>query len=374
MQRAVLPIIVYALALISCAAPAKKPASESSMKSASEQANSPAKAPPDEGSDAPSAAPPDDPYGGRATAPTAEQSVEPTSQVEVCPTLGSTRSLGFWSEEGRWPTCAVAAPIVTIAGRCLGERGCMRPCAVKVRDGEGKVVDHMSYEYDDGGHLIAVHTKPVGNRGGIVSSDTCLRDAAGHLTSCKLLDAVKCYFYQDDKLTRSDYMIGGRTSERQDHQYDRQGRLVLSRRISSRTGEITTQYRYASDGTLATLVERFGSEKVTIDFTYERGRLVSYRSESTNPTFFPRTVTYRYDRAGRVIAEQASREGPENRDGFEIINDPVHGKLERHGSFSEEVKTYAYDRGGRLVKEVRNAGDFKFTTSYDYACKQGKVR
>jgi YD repeat-containing protein len=244
----------------------------------------------------------------------------------------------------------------------------MRPCASKTRS-DKRLTDETTYVYDRGDRLIAARTKSYYGDKTSERAETCTRDAAGRLLTCMFGDLEKVHLYQDGRLKRSEHAERGRTVEKRDYRYDDQGRLTLTRWRDNHYGDGTTGYTYNDDGTLATTVESFSRNQVTLTFAYNKGRLVGYRSESTDRSFRPREVVYLYDKDGRVTAETQGNAGGVSSPSVEHLKDRKKGDIIRIGGGTQEHITYTYDQEGRLVKRHRDLGDTTYTTTFDYTCR-----
>lgn len=267
--------------------------------------------------------------------------------VEVCPQLRAVTIVPFWEDEEVWTKCPIAAPVLSIGGRCLdGTQTCMQPCARTLTNAKGEITETNAYTYDKTGHLIgAVNTSHFSGRS-MDTKYTCERDEAGHRTKCTGLSGDTTYVHKDNAFVGTVTQSEGKTTAKTIVGRDKTNpdQITMTGWQDDR-GVTRFDYTYNADGTLATSTSDDPRMKVKQSFTYTGGRLTKLRTEPSGGGFKPTEVTYTYDKAGRVTKETST------------------------GQVNETI-TYSYDKAGRLTKLVRSTGTSKFTSTYQYICKK----
>ncbi len=247
-----------------------------------------------------------------------------------------------WDEnEELWPACLISSAVVSMGGRCLTDRYCMKPCA-RMATYNGKVFARQRYAYEPAGPLregkIVTILPNTGRTMG--QFHVCSYDARAHRTRCTFGELETSFAYELDRLVGSEIKRGDETLERRTHVYGASGQLVRTTRQAADAGESAVDFAYNADGSLAATRETSTGHEVTRTFAYDGGGRVTHIETTPDGT----VVDYRYDPAGRVI-EQVKR-GP-----------------------SPEHVTYAYDREGRLVERAWHDGDDLLTEAYAYDCR-----
>ena len=226
-----------------------------------------------------------------------------------------------------------------MGGNCLTARYCMQPCARKATY-NGKVFATETYAYEPTGQLregkISTILPATGRT--MAQSHVCAYDARAHRAQCTFGEVETRFAYEHGRLVGSQVQRAD-AIERRTHVHDARGRLVRTTRVAD-VGEVTIDFTYNPDGSLATMHDLSNRAEVTRTFSYDGGRLarITMTPDGT-------VMEYRYDHAGRVL-EQVTR-----------------------GPSSQERVTYAYDDAGRLVERAWHDGDDVLTESYVYHCR-----